>query len=156
MHIHLIAVGTRMPDWVRAGFHDYATRLPRECRLHLIDIPPNKRGKNSDIKQLLQKEGERILAAVPPKTRIIALDVAGQQWNTEQLASQLAIWLNSGRDVALLLGGPEGLAGECRARAEQTWSLSRLTFPHLLVRILVAEQLYRAWSILNNHPYHRA
>ena len=155
MRIHLIAVGSHMPAWVKAGFTEYAARLPRECALQLIEIPEARRGKKADIERVLREEGKRILAAIPAGTRAIALDVAGRQWDSGQLASQLTVWLRDGRDVALLVGGPEGLDSACRTHAEAAWSLSSLTFPHPLVRIIVAEQLYRAWSILHNHPYHR-
>lgn len=156
MHIQLIAVGTRMPGWVKTGYQEYATRLPRECELRLVEVPATKRGKNAPLERVLRQEGERMLAAIPRGTRVIALDVSGQQWNTEQLADRLNEWLQNGRDVALLVGGPEGLAPACRAQAETFWSLSHLTLPHPLVRIVIAEQLYRAWSLLHNHPYHRA
>lgn len=156
MRIFLIAVGTRMPTWVNRGFEEYAGRLPRECHLALIPISPSKRSKNVELGRLLQEEGKRVLAAVPANTRVIALDQAGRPWNTLQLAQQLDDWLQDGRDMALLVGGPEGLDRACKVRAEALWSLSPLTFPHPLVRIIVAEQLYRAWSLLHNHPYHRA
>jgi 23S rRNA (pseudouridine1915-N3)-methyltransferase len=155
VRIHLIAVGTRMPAWVEQGYAEYARRLPLDCALQLTEIPAGKRGKGADIARLTREEGERTLAAVPKGARIVVLDVKGQAWGTEQLAQTLDAWRNEGRDVALLVGGPEGLAPECLTRAEQRWSLSNLTLPHPLVRIVVAEQLYRAWSILANHPYHR-
>jgi 23S rRNA (pseudouridine1915-N3)-methyltransferase len=144
-----------MSDWVKAGFTEYSSRLPRECSLQLVEIATAKRGKNGDPQRALHQEGERLLAAIPPGTRVIALEVGGLQWSTEELARQLSNWLKDGRDVALLVGGPDGLDEACRARAEAAWSLSLLTFPHGLVRIMVAEQIYRAWSILQRHPYHR-
>lgn len=155
MQIHLIAVGTRMPGWVSEAYDEFAKRLPPECRLKLVEIAPGRRGKGADIARLVQDEGERMLAAIPRQARVIALEVSGRAWSTAQLAAQLGSWLPEGRDVALLVGGPDGLADACRARADQLWSLSPLTFPHPLVRVIVAEQLYRAWSILQNHPYHR-
>lgn len=155
MQIHLIAVGTRMPGWVSEAFGEFAKRMPPECRLKLVEIAPGKRGKSADIARLMQEEGERVLAAIPKQARVIALEVSGRPWSTGQLAQQLGSWLPEGRDVALLVGGPDGLASACRERADQLWSLSPLTFPHPLVRVIVAEQLYRAWSILQNHPYHR-
>lgn len=155
MQIHLIAVGSKMPGWVEQGYQEFAKRLPAECSLKLVEIPAGKRGKNADIARLTREEGERTLAAIPKGARVVALDVKGKPWSTEQLAQQLHGWLGDGRDVALLIGGPEGLADSCRGRADTLWSLSPLTFPHPLVRIVVAEQLYRAWSILQNHPYHR-
>ena len=154
MKIQLLAVGTKMPDWVTTGFHEYQRRFPKEMPLELIEIPAGKRGKIADIARILQKEGELTMAAAG-KSRIVTLDIPGKPWTTEQLAQQLEIWKQDGRDVALLIGGPEGLSPECKAAAEQSWSLSPLTLPHPLVRIVVAESLYRAWSITTNHPYHR-
>jgi 23S rRNA (pseudouridine1915-N3)-methyltransferase len=155
MRLHLLAVGTRMPAWVEQGYAEYARRLPADCALQLTEIPAGKRGKGADLARLTREEGERQLAAVPKGARLVVLDVQGRAWSTAQLAQQLDAWRHDGRDVALLVGGPEGLAPDCLARAEQRWSLSPLTLPHPLVRIVVAEQLYRAWSILSNHPYHR-
>ena len=156
MKIHLLAIGIRMPDWVKAGYSEYAERLPRECALHLLEIPASKRGSNADIARMVRDEGERLLAAAPARSRLIALDERGQLWNTAELAGQLAGWLQEGRDISLLIGGPDGLDHICRDRADQMWSLSRLTLPHPLVRVVVAEQIYRAWSLLQHHPYHRA
>ncbi len=155
MQIHLIAVGNRMPEWVSQGYDEFARRMPPECRLNLIEIPPVKRTKAADIKRLVRQEGERMLEAVPKNALIVTLDVSGRQWRTEELAQQLDAWMQEGRDIALLVGGPEGLAPACQAQAERSWSLSPLTFPHPLVRIIVAEQLYRATTILKHHPYHK-
>ena len=130
--------------------------MPRECALKLIEISPGKRGKNADIARAMRDEGQRMLAAIPKGARVIALEVTGKTWSTEDLSKQLDQWLAGGQDIALLVGGPEGLSEEARAAAHQQWSLSALTLPHPLVRVLLAEQLYRAWSLLNNHPYHRA
>jgi 23S rRNA (pseudouridine1915-N3)-methyltransferase len=156
MKIHLLAVGQKMPGWVEAGFDEYAHRMPAEARLELKEIPAARRGKNADIPRILQDECLRLQAALPKSSHIVALDVKGKAWSTEQLATRLGEWMQSGQDVVLLVGGPEGLSAECRALAHEHWSLSPLTFPHPLVRIIVAEQLYRAWSVLRNHPYHRA
>ncbi len=155
MDIHLISVGNRMPPWVDEGFREYAKRLNAEYRLVLTEIPPGKRGKNVDIAKTLKKEGTRMLSAIPKGSRVIALDIQGRRFTTEALSSHLGRLLGEGRHLALLVGGPEGLAQDCRARADEQWSLSPLTLPHPLVRIVIAEQLYRAWSILRNHPYHR-
>ena len=155
MRITLIAVGTKMSNWVEQGYQEYARRLPADCALQLVEIPAGKRGKGADIARVTQQEGEKMLAAVPKGACIVTLEVTGRAWSTETLSIELNNWLHDGRDVALLVGGPEGLAAECVAQAEQRWSLSNLTLPHPLVRIVVAEQLYRAWSILQNHPYHR-
>lgn len=156
MKIHLIAVGEKMPRWVQEGYLEYSKRLPRECGLHLVETPLGHRGKNADIARLVRAEGKQMLAAIPSGCRVIALDVQGKPWSTEKLSSQLNNWMGSGGDIALLVGGPDGLAADCLAQAQLKWSLSPLTLPHPLVRVLVAEQLYRAWSILRNHPYHRA
>lgn len=156
MKLRLLAAGTRLPAWVNAGFADYADRLPSDCKLELTEITLGHRGKNADIQRAIRAEGERMLAALDDRTRVIALEVTGKAWNTQTLAQKLNDWRQDGRDVALLIGGPDGLAPACRERAEIHWSLSALTLPHGLVRIIVAEQIYRAWSILNNHPYHRA
>ena len=156
MRLELIAVGERMPAWVRDGYEEYAKRLPRECALILREIEPGARGKSQDPARAVAQEGERMLAALPKNARVVALDVKGAEHSTEELAGRLQTWLADGRDVALLVGGPDGLAAECLARAEERWSLSRLTLPHPLARVVLAEQLYRAWSILRNHPYHRA
>jgi 23S rRNA (pseudouridine1915-N3)-methyltransferase len=155
MQIHLIAVGNRMPVWVSQGYEEFARRMPPECRLNLIEIPAAKRTKAAEITRLLVQEGKRMLEALPKNVLVVALDVNGQRWDTEQLAQQLDSWMHEGRDVALLVGGPEGLAPACRQQAERSWSLSPLTFPHPLVRIIVAEQLYRATTILKHHPYHK-
>jgi 23S rRNA (pseudouridine1915-N3)-methyltransferase len=155
MRILLIAVGTRMPDWVVRGYEEYARRMPAECSLQLVEIPSGKRSKGADLSRITQLEGEQTLAAIPRGAKVIALDVRGRAWSTEELAKPMESWRQDGRDVALLVGGPEGLAPECQDQAEQSWSLSNMTLPHPIVRIVVAEQLYRAWSILSHHPYHR-
>jgi 23S rRNA (pseudouridine1915-N3)-methyltransferase len=155
MHIQLICVGNKMPGWVSEGYAEYAKRLPRECELILREIAPGKRGKNADIARAVDDEGKAMSAAIPASDRVIALDLSGKEWSTAQLAESLASWLADGRNVSLLVGGPDGLAAGCLARADERWRLSALTFPHPLVRIILAEQLYRAWSLLNNHPYHR-
>ncbi len=155
MKIRLLAVGEKMPHWVRAGYEEYARRLPPECALELVEITPERRGRNADIARILRREGERMLAAVPRGCRVVALDIKGRAWSTEALSRELEGWMADGRDLALLVGGPEGLAPECLAAACQKWSLSPLTLPHPLVRVVVAEALYRAWSLLRNHPYHR-
>lgn len=155
MLIHLIAVGTRMPDWVEQGFSEYTKRMPPESRVKLVEISPGKRGKNSDIKRLTQLEGEKTLAAIPKGAYIVALDVLGKACSTEDLAQELKGWQASGQDIAILIGGPEGLADECLNKAQQKISLSKLTLPHPLVRVVLAEQLYRASTILKGHPYHK-
>lgn len=150
MRIRLLAVGTRMPSWVREGVHEYSKRLPRETSLELVEIPLGERSKGA-----VGQEARRLLAAVGERDRVIALHEAGDEWSTRELAAQMERWRGDGRDVALLVGGPDGLDQRCIERADETWSLSRLTLPHYLVRVVVAEQLYRAWSLLRGHPYHR-
>ena len=156
MRIRLICVGTKMPSWVTTGFQEYAKRLPADCRLELVEIPPGHRGKGADVQRAIEKESRLILAALGKDERVVALDVEGKQWSTAQLACTVGEWQMGGQNVALLIGGPDGLSAECLALAQQRWSLSNLTYPHPLVRVILAEQIYRAWSLLNNHPYHRA
>jgi len=156
MKINLVAVGTRMPTWVTQGYEEYSKRLPRECSLQLVEINPAKRGKTAQAEQWKKEEAGRILTAIPDNHHVVALEVTGKPWSTEQLSQQMQNWLTDGRDVSLMVGGPDGLDSSCLQRANQTWSLSPLTLPHPLVRIVLSEQLYRAWTILQNHPYHRS
>lgn len=155
MKIKLLAVGNKMPPWVTAGYQEYAKRLPAYMQLQLQELPLGFRGASADPAMAMQQEGDAMLAAIAQDDRVVALDVKGKAWSTEELAKQCADWQMGGRNVSLLVGGPNGLASSCLQRADQKWSLSPLTLPHPLVRVLLAEQLYRAWSILNNHPYHK-
>ncbi|MDQ7016922.1 MAG: 23S rRNA (pseudouridine(1915)-N(3))-methyltransferase RlmH [Gammaproteobacteria bacterium] len=155
MRIHLIAVGNKMPKWVEQGYQEYTKRLGAECRLVLHEVAAAKRVKNALVERMKEEEGGRMLAAIPARAHVVALDLSGKTWSTAQLADQLANWMPAGSDVALLVGGPDGLADACLQRADQRWCLSPLTFPHPLVRVILAEQLYRAWSFYRNHPYHR-
>ncbi len=155
MQIVLIAVGQKMPGWVTQGYMAFATRLPAEFHLRLVEIPALKRGKNADLKRIAAQEGDALIAAIPKGALVIALDERGRQWTTRELAGKFTDWQHSGRDVALLIGGPDGLDDRCRQHADLLWSLSTLTLPHAMVRVLLAEQLYRSWSIGVNHPYHR-
>ena len=155
MVIHLIAVGTRMPAWVNEAYREYSKRLPAHCRLSLQEIPAGRRSKGADIARLVKEEGGRMLAAIPARSWVVALDRTGEQMTTEALGVYLRSRLASGEDMALLVGGPEGLADACLERADAKWSLSNLTLAHPLVRVVVAEQLYRAWSIIEHRPYHR-
>ncbi len=155
MQINLISVGHRMPSWVQQGYDEYAKRMPRECELVLKEIASGKRGKNSDVTKIVKDEGERMIKAVSARTNVVVLDILGKSWSTQELSLAMKRWMESGQNIALMVGGPEGLADSVRHLATESWSLSRLTFPHPLVRVVVAEQLYRAWSLLNNHPYHR-
>lgn len=155
MRLRLLTITHKSPSWIQEGYEEYAKRLPASCALELIEIPAEKRTANADLKRIAEREGEKMLALIKPNHRVIALDVQGKLWSTEQLANELGNWQQDGRHVDLLVGGPEGLAPQCLQKAEQKWSLSPLTFPHILVKLIVAEQVYRAWSILQNHPYHR-
>lgn len=144
-----------MPAWVDQAYREYAGRLQGACRIALKEIAAGKRSKSADLRQITGDEGARLLTAVPEDCRLIALDREGRAPSSTEIADALRDWLASGRDTAMLIGGPEGLSPECLARADAVWSLSRLTLPHGLVRVVLAEQLYRAWSILNHLPYHR-
>ena len=157
MLIRLIAVGTRMPVWVEEGVGEYRKRLPPEIQFDIREIALGPRGKkNADTARALQQEGDAMLSAIGARDHVIALDVKGKTFSTEQFACELARWQREGDPVSVLVGGPDGLAAACLARAQQRWSLSALTLPHPIVRVVFAEQLYRAWSINSNHPYHRA
>ena len=155
MRVVLIAIGERMPAWVRAGVDEYARRLPPQLRLELREVRAGRRTRGADIARVLADEGERLLAAIPAHARAVALERSGRPLATEELARELDAQRLRSQDLALLVGGPEGLAPGCLARVPERWSLSRLTLAHPLVRVVVAEQVYRAWSILNNLPYHR-
>ena len=156
MRIHLIAVGKKMPAWVTQACDDYRKRLPRELSINTVEVALIKRGKHPDIQRVVRDESRKVLNAVPADCRLIALDVRGKQITTEGLAASLDGWMQQGQDIAIAIGGPDGVSKELLQAADQTLSLSGMTFPHPLVRIIIFEQLYRAWSILNNHPYHRA
>jgi len=155
MRAKLIAVGERMPGWVAEGFAEYAKRLSRDLPLELVEIKPGARGKGRDDARAMADEGAALLAALPRDVHVVALDGRGTAWSSDQLSGQLSNWRMAGRDLALLIGGPDGHAREVLQRAHQRWSLGPLTLPHMLVRLVVAEQLYRAVTILNGHPYHR-
>lgn len=155
MKINLIAVGKKMPLWIDKGFQEYAKRMPKELSLNLIEVASVKNTKNLNVQQILAREGQKILAAIPTNNYVVALDVRGKNFSTEELAVQLQKWRENARDISLLIGGPEGLSDVCFTRSDFRWSLSKLTFPHPLVRIMIAEQIYRAWTVLVGHPYHR-
>jgi len=155
MHVRLIAVGERMPSWVAEGFAEYAKRLSRDLPLELVELKPGARGKGRDDARAMSDEGAALLAALPRDAHVIALDGRGSRWSSEQLADQLSNWRMAARDLAFLIGGPDGHARDVLQRADQRWSLGSLTLPHMLVRLVVVEQLYRAVTILNGHPYHR-
>lgn len=153
MKIRLLCVGTRMPAWVNDGYAEFAARLPRDNALVLEEVPAAPR--RGDVQRCIDDEGDRLLSRVRDDNHVIALDERGDAWSSVELSQRLADWRRDGRDVALLVGGADGLSQPCRARAERSWALSAATLPHALVRVLVAEQLYRAWTLLTGHPYHR-
>ena len=151
MRAFLIAVGERMPAWVQDGYAEYARRLSRELPLQLVEIST----KSRDPARVNADEGAALLAAIPKGAHVVALDGRGKAWSSEDVAAQLARWRMLGKDLALVIGGADGLAAAVLERADQRWSLGPATLPHPLVRIVVAEQLYRAVTQLGNHPYHR-
>lgn len=155
MKISLLAVGTRMDDWINTGFNTYIQRLPRDFSLQLQEIPAIKRHKGLTTQQIMEQEGQKLLAAIPKDHFVIALDRTGEQIDTLALSQKLLRWHNESQPICLLIGGPEGLSKDCLQKANWIWSLSDLTLPHPLVRIVLAEQIYRAWSIMTHHPYHR-
>ena len=156
MQLLVAAVGQRMPSWVNEAWHEYARRMPSGMSLSLTEIKLEKRGKNADTRRLKAIESKALYTAMPTHSRVIALDVEGQTWSTEKLASKLQDWMGDGRDVGFMIGGPDGIATDVLDQADTRWSLGPLTLPHPLVRVVLAEQLYRAWTITQNHPYHRA
>ena len=156
MRVRVIAVGTRMPAWVRSGCDEYLTRLKHGLAVALTEIEPAVRGASGTAQQAVTTEGRRLLGALGPSDYVIVLDERGRELTTRELADWLATRMQQGDDLAFLIGGPDGLAAEVLARSNFTLALSRLTLPHALARVLLAEQLYRAHSILGNHPYHRA
>lgn len=155
MRIHFICVGAKMPAWVAAGFEEYAKRLNKDVVIKLIEVAASKRGKSSSAEKYKAEEAARIKKVLTKGGHIVVLDVKGKQLSTEKLSLQLERWLHLGTDINLVVGGPDGLDGELLTLAHESWSLSKLTFPHPIVRVVVAEQIYRAWSIMHNHPYHR-
>ena len=156
MQIHLLAIGKKMPDWINSGFNEYARRLKSTLPLNLVEIATTRKSNSQDSKTVIREEGEKLLAAIPDNSWVVALDEQGKQWNSKGLAAQLEKWAGHSSQVTLMIGGADGLDQACLDRADQTWSLSPLTLPHALVRVVVAEQIYRAWSLTNNHPYHRS
>jgi 23S rRNA (pseudouridine1915-N3)-methyltransferase len=151
----IVAVGHRMPAWVDAGFEEYAKRMPRETPVRLVEVKAEPRTDQETVDRITAAESKRILAAVPKGALKVVLDERGSTWTTRELAARLAGWHMEGRDVAFVIGGADGLADGLKRDADVMWSLSKLTLPHGLVRVVLAEQLYRASSILKNHPYHR-
>lgn len=155
MKLRIIAVGTRMPAWVEAGCAEYSKRLPTTHTPELQELAVAKRSTGKSLAQVIADEDQRMLAAIRPREHVVALDQGGKSWTTEQLAARWGDWQQQGDDVCLLIGGPDGLGPDCLKKASQRWSLSSLTLPHPLVRVLLFEQFYRAWSIQQGHPYHK-
>jgi 23S rRNA (pseudouridine1915-N3)-methyltransferase len=156
LRLSLITASNRQPEWVDDGADDYAKRLRGRCTLEMKAIPLARRTASTPTERAIDDEGERMLALVPSAAHVVALLESGKPWSTNELAAKLEGWMQRGAPVAFLVGGPDGLGAACMARANERWSLSQLTLPHGLVRVVVAEALYRAWSLLENHPYHRA
>ena len=155
MRIKLIAVGTRMPKWVQLGYAEYAQRMPKLCQLELLEIPAKKRGKNADTARILRDEAVALQEAISNGSLVIALDRKGKHLDTQSLAKHLQNWIDESQDVSILIGGPEGIDPNYLDTVQRKWSLSAMTFAHPIVRVMLAEQLYRAWSINANLPYHR-
>jgi 23S rRNA (pseudouridine1915-N3)-methyltransferase len=155
MRVRLIAVGSRMPKWVREAYEDYITRLGSSLKISLTEIDPGPRSAGRPPQKAMEVEGQKLLAAVRKDDYVVALDERGTEMTTRELAAWLKSRMQDGRDLAFLVGGPDGFVPEVLARSDFKWSLSRLTFPHALVRVVLAEQLYRAHGVLANHPYHR-
>lgn len=155
MRVQLVAVGTKMPTWVQTAFAEYAKRLPKELAPKVLELELGSKSKPGNIEAAKKAEAEAILAVIPAEHFVVMLDLGGKAWSTQELSQQLATWQMSGRDFSFVIGGPDGLDERVRARANAVWSLSNLTLPHPLVRIVWVEQIYRAYCILNNHPYHK-
>lgn len=155
INIHIITIGKTTSTWISSGFSEYAKRIPKNYRLNLVEISTSKRTKSTNINQIIKNEGAALLEASPKNSLIIALDEHGKEWTTLELTKKLNAWHNEQQDISLLIGGPDGLSSDCLRKAQVVWSLSKLTLPHQLIKIIVAEQIYRAWSIINKHPYHR-
>ena len=151
----VVSVGHKMPDWITAGFNEYTKRMPREAKLELLEIKPEPRSTGKSTPQIMEAEAQRIFAALPQNCLRIALDERGMQPTTKQLATQMQDWMHMGRDVAFIIGGADGLHDSVKQAAQHLMALSSLTLPHAFVRVLLAEQLYRAYSLMHNHHYHR-
>lgn len=153
MDLNVLAIGRKMPGWIGQGWQEYTRRMPPHLKLNLIELDAPQAGSPAEISVV---EADRLLKRMPQPARTIALDGRGRQWSTEQLADQLERWQMDGQPVNFLIGGANGLDISVRERVDQCWSLGALTLPHMLVRVILAEQLYRAWTVTVGHPYHRA
>lgn len=155
LNIELLAAGTKPPAWIASGIQEYQKRLPRDWQFNIKEIPVTRRQKGEPVDKAIKQEGQRMMSALSPGSVVVTMDRNGQNWSTEQLAENIQEWQRESGKLQLLIGGPDGLAQECLDRANRSWSLSKLTFPHFMVRLLLAEQVYRAWSVINRHPYHK-
>jgi 23S rRNA (pseudouridine1915-N3)-methyltransferase len=155
MKLVIVSVGHKMPDWITAGFNEYTKRMPREAQILMLEIKPEPRTTGKNTVQIMEAEAQRILSAMPQNCLRIVLDERGIQPTTKQLAAQLQNWMREGRDIAFIIGGADGLHESVKQAAQQLLAVSALTLPHAFVRVLLAEQLYRAHSLMHNHPYHR-
>ncbi len=155
MRIHLIAVGKKMPEWVNSGYLEFSKRMPPELQINLIEITPSVRNKTTPIEKNIKEEGERIHSAIPSNSRLIVLDEKGKNFSSVDLSKKMESWLPMGQDISIVIGGADGVDNVIKQQAVEKWSLSSFTLPHALVRVVIAEQLYRGWSILKGHPYHR-
>ena len=155
MRIHLIAVGKKMPEWVNSGFLEFSKRMPPELQINLIEITPSVRNKTTPIEKNIKEEGERIQSAIPSNSRLIVLDEKGKNFSSIALSKKMEEWFPQAQDIAIIIGGADGIDPTIKQHADEKWSLSSFTLPHALVRVVITEQLYRAWSILKRHPYHR-
>lgn len=156
MKLLIVAVGQKMPGWVNDAFDEYAKRMPREARIELVEIKPANRTEGKPVEAVMEAEAERIAAALPSGCEVVALDERGKNPSTVELSEMFGQWLSGGRDVAFIIGGADGLHASIKSRATRLLSLTRMTLPHGMARVLLAEQLYRAMSLLKGHPYHRA
>lgn len=155
MKLRILAVGHKMPDWIESGFHEYARRMPADANIELIEIKPEKRAAGASTERIQKLEAGRILAALPAQPILIALDERGKQLTTAELSLSLARWMQDGANPCFVIGGADGLDACVHGKANLLLGLSRLTLPHGLTRVMLAEQLYRAVSLLKGHPYHR-
>jgi 23S rRNA (pseudouridine1915-N3)-methyltransferase len=155
MRVHLIAVGKKMPEWINSGHAEFSKRMPPEMQINLIEITPSARNKSTATKKSIKEEGERIQSAIPANSRLIVLDEKGKNFSSIELSKKMESWLPMGQDISIVIGGADGTDPLIKQQADEAWSLSSFTLPHALVRVVIAEQLYRAWSILQGHPYHR-
>ena len=155
MKLIIVSVGHKVPGWITAGFDEYVKRMPREAAVSLIEIKPEPRSSGKTATQIMEAEAKRIFTVLPQNCRRIVLDERGAQTTTKQLADQMQEWMREGRDIAFIIGGADGLHESVKQDAHQVLALSAFTLPHAFARLILAEQLYRAYSLLHNHPYHR-